>query len=247
MSPKTKARLTLDDRVRAASRMRREEDKAALRDAIFRSAVELLLERGYEAFSLRQVAERIGYSATTIYRDFENKDDLVFGIVDEGFRIFGDRLQAAAVAAPDPLGRIRAVGEAYVQFGLEHAVYYRLMFMQRPDFLLTVPPGMQETRVATFRVLHGAVEDAVADGWGRSVRDPRALSDALWATLHGIVSLSITVTTPVLERDAMAMLATAQDVFEAMLRTPEPPKQSKGVTLENADISFQRLREPPNT
>ena len=218
MASKTKARLTLDDRVRASSRMRREEDKAALRDAIFRAAGELLLERGYEAFSLRQLAERIGYSATTIYRYFENKDDLVFGIVDEGFRIFGDRLRAAAAGTSEPLARLRAVGEAYVRFGLEFPVYYRLMFMQRPDFLLTVPPGMQESRVATFRVLHGAAEEVVAGGWGRGVTDARALSDAFWAALHGIVSLSLTVTAPVLERDALAMLATAQDVIEAGLR-----------------------------
>ncbi|MFL5581574.1 MAG: TetR/AcrR family transcriptional regulator [Gemmatimonadaceae bacterium] len=218
MAIKSKARPTLDDRVRASSRARREEDKAALRDAIFRAAGDLLLERGFEAFSLRQVAERVGYSATTIYRYFENKDDLVFGIVDEGFRIFGDRLRAAAGGASEPLARLRAVGEADVRFGLEFPVYYRLMFVQRPDFLLTVPPGMQESRIATFRVLQGAAEEVVAAGW-RRVTDARALSDAVWAMLHGIVSLSITVTAPVLERDALSMLATTQDVLEAGLRS----------------------------
>src|SRR5919199_4858802 len=101
-----------------STRQRREQQRQQLRQAILDAAGELLLERGYEAFSLRQVAERIGYSATTIYRYFENKDDLVFGIVDEGFRIFGDRLRAAAAGPVDPLERLRAVGEAYVRFGL---------------------------------------------------------------------------------------------------------------------------------
>jgi AcrR family transcriptional regulator len=45
----------------------------------------LFLEQGYERFSLRKVAERIGYSPTTIYLYFRDKDDLLFTVVDEGF------------------------------------------------------------------------------------------------------------------------------------------------------------------
>lgn len=220
MLPKQQSLPTLDDRVRASSRTRREDDRAALRDAIFRAAGELLLARGYEAFSLRQVAERVGYSATTIYRYFENKDDLVFGIVDEGFRLFGDRLRGAAQSAPDPIARLRAVAEAYVRFGLEHPVYYRLMFMQRPDFLLTVPPGRQESRVGTFRVLQQAAEDAVAAGWSR-LEDPRRLSEVLWSLVHGIVSLRVTVGEPARESEALETLAAGMVVLEAGLKPGE--------------------------
>jgi AcrR family transcriptional regulator len=48
------------------------------RQAILTAAGALFLEQGYERFSLRKVAERIGYSPTTIYPYFRDKDDLLF-------------------------------------------------------------------------------------------------------------------------------------------------------------------------
>src|SRR5919201_6487096 len=103
------------ERLRRASRRRREQEKQELRQAILAASAELILERGYDGFSLRQVAERIGYSATTIYLHFENKDALVAAVIDEGFGRFLRALQA--VDTLDPLGRIADLGRAYVRFG----------------------------------------------------------------------------------------------------------------------------------
>lgn len=86
------------ERLQASSLQRREQQKENLRGAILAAAGELFLEQGYEAFSMRQVAERIGYSATTIYRYYEDKDDLLFAIVHEGFTEFQRALVAALSA-----------------------------------------------------------------------------------------------------------------------------------------------------
>lgn len=69
--------MTRVERTRQASRHRREQEKEELQQLILKAAGELFLEQGYDRFSLRQVAERIGYSATTIYLYFEDKDDLL--------------------------------------------------------------------------------------------------------------------------------------------------------------------------
>src|SRR5918992_973820 len=134
---------------------RRERQRQQLRQAILDAAGELILERGYEGFSLRQVAERIGYSATTIYLHFENKDALIAAVIDEGFERFLRALQA--VETPDPLGRIIDLGRAYVRFGLENRVYYQLMFMQRADLLSLGSGERRPERAATFEVLLEAV------------------------------------------------------------------------------------------
>src|SRR6266487_6667346 len=144
---------TQAQRLRKAIRHRRDQEKQELRQAILTAAGELFLEQGYERFSLRKVAERIGYSATTIYLYFRDKDDLLFTVVDEGFMRFGQQLAAAAASQEDPWERLIALGRAYVSFGLEHPVYYQLMFMQRSDFLTHQPEGADQPRLATFLVL----------------------------------------------------------------------------------------------
>src|SRR5881296_1899668 len=155
---------TQTQRLRQAIRHRRDQEKQELRQAILTAAGTLFLEQGYERFSLRKVAERIGYSPTTIYLYFRDKDDLLFTVVDEGFVRFGQQLAAAAESQEDPWERLIALGRAYVAFGLEHPVYYQLMFMQRADFLMQKPRGESQPRIASFRMLRQAVQQAIDAG-----------------------------------------------------------------------------------
>ena len=194
---------TRAERVRRASQQRREEEKQELREAILHAASQLFAEQGYERFSLRQVAERIGYSATTIYLYFKDKDDLLFAVVDEGFERFGQQLAAAAAGTDDPIARLGALGRAYIAFGLSQQAQYQLMFMQRADFLLGHRPGEQHTRIDSFNVLNNAVRSAIDAGALRP-GDADAYSDALWALVHGVVALAISLPSLPAERIQVA-------------------------------------------
>jgi AcrR family transcriptional regulator len=171
----------------AVSRHRSEEEKGEVRQAMMRAAAELLLERGYEGFSLRKVAERAGFSPGNVYLYFENKDDLLRSAIEDGFRQFGEQLERAARGFPGGLERIAALGRAYIQFGLRNPVHYKLMFMQRTDYLFIERPV---PGVEKLRYLEEAVRDAMASGDIRE-RSVQGVTDALWALAHGVVSLSL--------------------------------------------------------
>ena len=183
---------TQAERLRQAIRHRQDQEKQELRQAILTAAGELFLEQGYERFSLRKVAERIGYSPTTIYLYFRDKDDLLFTVVDEGFVRFGQQLAAAAASTEDPWERLIALGRAYVNFGLQNPVYYQLMFMQRTDFLTRRQAGESQPRIASFRVLQQTVQQAIDAGVLRP-GDAESYSDVFWALVHGMVSLAISM------------------------------------------------------
>src|SRR6266568_1540392 len=170
---------TQAERLRKAIRHRQAQEKQELRQAILTAAGELFLEQGYERFSLRKVAERIGYSPTTIYLYFRNKDDLLFTVVDEGFVRFGQQLAAAADSQEDPWERLIALGRAYVAFALQNPVYYQLMFLQRTDFLTQRQVGESQPRIASFRVWQQAVQQAIDAGVLRP-GDVESYSDVLW-------------------------------------------------------------------
>ena len=189
---KKRTTVTQAERLRQAIRHRQDQEKQELRQTILTTAAELFLEQGYNHFSLRKVAERIGYSPTTIYLYFHDKDDLLFTVVDEGFKRFGQQLAAAAASTADPWERIIALGRAYVAFGLQNPEYYQLMFMQRADFLTHQPEGADQPRLATFLVLQQAVQQAIDAGVLRP-GDAENYSDVLWAQVHGMVSLAISL------------------------------------------------------
>jgi AcrR family transcriptional regulator len=186
------SRATRAERVRQASRQRREQEKQELRQLILKTAAELFVERGYENFSLRQVAERIGYSATTIYLYFKDKDDLLFTLVDDAFARFTQDITAAAASTDDPAERLIALGRAYIAFGLDNPVYYQLMFMQRSDFLMGYRAGEDQPRRASLLGLQHAVQEAIDAGVLRP-GDAVTYGDTLWALVHGIVALAISI------------------------------------------------------
>ena len=183
-APRTRA-----ERLRVLSQSRRESERSQLQNRILDAAGALFLEEGYEGVSMRQVAERIGYSATTIYRHYDSKDDLLFAIVHEGFRRFGDDLSKAARKAKDPLGQLKAVCAAYVKFGLQNPVYYQLMFMQRSDFLFH-SRDEKAPMIASFGLLQNLVAEAMAAGILER-GDPETTSTVVWAVGHGITALAI--------------------------------------------------------
>jgi AcrR family transcriptional regulator len=188
----TNVKTTQAERLRAASRQRRDQEKQDVRQAILDAAAELFREHGYERFSLRQVAERIGYSPTTIYLYFTDKDDLLFTVADLGFTRFGEQLVAAANSTTDPIKRLRAMGWAYIDFGIQNPAYYQMMFMQRIDFLMAQREGEYTPRIDSFGVLQQAVSDMI-DASALHPADAAPYANALWALVHGIVAMAITM------------------------------------------------------
>lgn len=187
--PSSKNGETRSHRLREASQQRRDQQKQEVRQAILTASTELFLKHGYHNFSLRQVAEQIGYSPGTIYLYFEDKDAVLFTIMAEGVTRFAQMLSEAA-AAPDPRQRLTRIGEAYIRFGVQNPAHYQLMFLQRPDYLARSPQDTPQPMLEIFDLWRKVVEDAMQAGVLR-LGDPTSTGDILWALLHGVVSIAI--------------------------------------------------------
>lgn len=202
---------TRQQRLRQASAERRAQQKLDLRRTILDAATNLFEKEGYERFSLRQVAEAIGYSPTTIYLYFTDKDDLLHHVALEGFRSFGEDLQRAFDSVEGALDRVQAMGLAYLRFGITHPLHYRLMFMVRGEFLERPNPPGYESIIDSFGVLQRAVEEGLARGELRP-QPPEVYTSHLWSHVHGLVSLHLA--TPFLPRESLEGLFLAHmEVF----------------------------------
>jgi len=177
-------------RAKGTTRQRSEEEKAELRQHILDTAAQLFLQSGYEHFSLRHVAEQIGYSPGTLYLYFKDKDDVLFHVVANGFVRFQQHLERASIDETDIKERLTSVARAYITFGLQNPVYYQLMFIQRPEFLLKPSNVTSKPHISAFEILHTIVQRAMNERVFRA-GDVQATSDVLWGLLHGIVSLAI--------------------------------------------------------
>lgn len=170
---------------------RRQREREEIRRRVFDAARALFAERGYDAVTMQQVAAALDYTPGALYRHFPGKEALVRALVAEDFGAFFAAFGHVA-AITDPVRRIRASGEAYVEFGLSHPHHYRLLFMT-PHAVAeeASPPGPE---VGAYRMMRDAVAEAIAGGLLRPEhRDAEAVAQALWASVHGIVSLAISM------------------------------------------------------
>ena len=114
------------------SKARRDREKAKTRRLILEAARELFTQQGYAQTSMRRIADQIGYTATAIYHHFRDKDALLNELCLLDFRALGEALQEMG-QIPDPLERLRLMGQNYVRFALNHPQQFRFMFLvERP-------------------------------------------------------------------------------------------------------------------
>ena len=160
-----------------------------LRRVILDSTRHLLVRDGYQSLSMRKIAKEIGYSATSIYLHFENKDALIHALIEEGMDQLLGGLKAVEAAHPaDPIACLRALCRRFVDFGLENPEYYEIMFMLHPERMERYPAEKYRQARRNLDVIAATLADGVAQGL-MEVDDVRVTASSIWGALHGVVSL----------------------------------------------------------
>ena len=168
---------------------RRERQKENLRREILDAAREMFIDEGYEAVSMRKIANRIEYSPTTIYLYFKDKSELFNQLCEETFAQLAQRLENLHRKHSDPLDYLRAGLRCYIDFGLKNPNHYTITFIMSPkdsgEYSFENSNGAR-----TFGSLRAAVAACVEAGKFREV-DVDTAAQGFWAAIHGVTSLLI--------------------------------------------------------
>jgi AcrR family transcriptional regulator len=172
------------------SQERRTRERADTRQKILDAAREMFVQHGYEATTMRAIADRIEYTPTAIYHHFRNKEALLTDLCQTDFLALASAFQRIG-RIEDPIDRLQRIGSAYVEFALKHPMQYQLMFMtQHPLVMEKDPTG--DPRENAYAFLRQTCEQAIASGRLRAeFRDPDELAQIAWASLHGLMALHI--------------------------------------------------------
>src|SRR5262249_33409189 len=162
----------------------RAEHRDHLRAAILGAARELLVQHGYEAFSMRKLASRIDCSVGGLYLYFDNKESLFQTLVEENFERLTSLLDGlyARNQGRDPVEMLKKGLYTYIEFGLRNSSDYRFAFLLRQQDSSKVPAPV----VTLGRMVARCVEER------RFLpADIELTTQKLWAAVHGVTSLLI--------------------------------------------------------
>ena len=144
------------------------------------AAARVIAEReGWDAVTIRRLAEEIEYSQPVLYSHFENRDAIVTAVAVEGFR---DITAALRKAASGSTGRnaLKNVAMAYLAFALSRPALYEAMFVL-PTNLRFAEAGTRPELQAGFEALAAVVTPFCVDA--------ALVTETFWAALHGLVEL----------------------------------------------------------
>ena len=170
------------------------------RDEILVAAKELFLRDGFEATTIRRIADVVGVSAPALYLYFRDKDAIMLALCDQTFRSLIEVMEGMEQQELTPIERLRRCGAAYIHFALEHPREYWLTFMSgntpeaikrrghKPESFDPDAPGSQGAiAFAKLMAIFREIENS-----GLQLTYPvDTAAELVWMSLHGLVAALI--------------------------------------------------------
>lgn len=173
-----------------ARRPATEAQKKASRRQIQKAAASFYAEHGAAAVSARAVAQRAGVSVGKIYAHFGSLQGLMQSLWMEPIEAINVQLGEMAAEITDPVLRLRALLNAYVEIALARPQLFRGAFLfVRPE---TMPRPDREPLEGTpfASLLISTIEEGQRLGVLRE-GDPWKLAQIVWAGVHGCLALPV--------------------------------------------------------
>jgi AcrR family transcriptional regulator len=144
----------------------RDRLKADAREKIVKTAVEVIVRRGIDAFTMQTVADNAGMALRTVYRYFATREQLLEGLSEH----VDTSLAAIGLRAPATVADIKAVMPSMYHY------FARVQNEMRASVVASIATGYRAT---SHRARHGAVRAMLSDAFpalsAREIDDASAM------------------------------------------------------------------------
>jgi AcrR family transcriptional regulator len=170
---------------------RRVATRDDLRSRIVEAARDLVSEEGLDALSMRALGGRVGCSPATIYLHFQDKDELLRSVMEEGFKRLDATVAEETARIPEgasPLDHLAGSARGYARFALENTGYFRAMFEMPGVANVTCCPAPHTAGRVSREGAASLLRRAAAEGelTGENAEIAAVVG---WGLIHGLTSL----------------------------------------------------------
>lgn len=180
-----------------------------LRQELLDGAMALIVREGYEALSMRRLADEIGVSSAAPYHHFPDRRALLIAVAVEGYRMMFES-SMAGVDSQNPREILRGLLLNFLRFASRNRRLFTLMYeseLVRDE----MDPAIQAEQDQGYRRLAVIMQDAAPD---LPERERAIRSATLWCAVFGFALQTnhamIRTPQPEPERDELAEALVAQ-------------------------------------
>lgn len=172
---------------------RKIRQREEVRSSILAAAWKVVVQEGWQALSIRKIADAIEYSVPVIYDHFHNKEAILQEFTKRGFQALNSDLERAKSLIRDPAKQLEAMAYAYWEFAFRNKEYYQLMYglgMPTCDRVHQEP----ELEIFTGKILE-PIRELIAQS-SRKDADALLKMQTFWSMLHGLISINMLSSDP---------------------------------------------------
>lgn len=165
---------------------RRDRERRLRAAAILATTRDIAAREGWQAVTIRRVADALELSAPTIYEHFASKDALLAELINSGYRQCLEVLRTARASSSDPVAAVIRMGEAYWDEAWSSPELYQVMYGIGGVAFASLPLPSESEQIhqevlEAMRATIGPAADADASAEQRA--------QLFRAALHGLVTL----------------------------------------------------------
>ncbi len=161
----------------------RQEKKLRQRQEILASALDLFSQKGYHNVSMHEIAEKAELAIGTLYKSFQNKEDLYKALVLEQCDRYEEVMTRALEEPGDEVEKLRNYIRAKGEMLRENLSFVRLFLAERRGASFNVKAGLDdELRNRHYTFLDGLTavfESGIKSKRFKEIADPFRLAVAL--------------------------------------------------------------------
>ncbi len=161
--------------------------KEETRTKILDAALHIGRAEGWQAVSMRKIADIIEYTAPIIYEYFANKEAILMELTKKGYCILAKDMQAARDAHRLPEKQLEAMWLTYWNFAFAEKELYQLMFG------IEVNCCVFENKVPEVEAPASMICNVIAEMMNKDLEDGEVCKRyyTFWSVVHGLISINL--------------------------------------------------------
>jgi AcrR family transcriptional regulator len=156
---------------------------------ILAASIDIAKEEGWQALSMRKIADKIEYTAPIIYEYFDNKEAILKELTRQGYVKLGRLLEAAQKESTDPSRQLEAMWLAYWNFAFAEKELYQVMYGVEMN-CCTMQNNCPDTQLPK-NMFRQKIEELLPEG-KKTKENVDIKYYTLWSVVHGLVSINMT-------------------------------------------------------
>ena len=170
-----------------ASKERIQRLKEETRINILEASFKIVKEIGWQALSMRKIADEIEYTAPIIYEYFANKEAILAELNNKGYVLLAKKMEAAKNKHQLPEEQLEAMWMAYWNFAFAEKELYQLMFgVSMNCCMMQKSPEVE----APSKLVNDAIRQLMKN---KNPSDDEICMNyfTFWSVVHGLVSINM--------------------------------------------------------